>query len=73
MFIKVKVHPGEKKNILQRKSPDSFEAWVKAPASQGQANDAARTLLAAALGVEPKKLRLIKGATSPAKIFEIPE
>ncbi len=68
-YIKVKVHAGEKKNKLVQKTPDSFEIWVKAPAQEGRANEAVRTLLAQALGVPENKLSLIKGATSPAKIF----
>ena len=68
-YIKVKVHAGEKKNQLLQKAPDTFEVWVKAPAQEGRANGAVRTLLAAQLGVKENQLLLIKGATSPAKIF----
>lgn len=68
-YIKVKVHAGEKKNRLEQKSPDSYEIWVKAPAEQGRANEAVRAVLAAHLGLPENKLSLIKGATSPAKIF----
>ena len=68
-YLKVKVHAGEKKNRLEVKSPDSFEVWVKAPAQEGRANEAVRTLLAQHLGVSENKLSLIKGAASPAKIF----
>lgn len=68
-YIKVKVHAGEKKNKLIQKAPDTFELWVKAPAEQGRANEAVRTLLAEHLNLPENKLSLIKGATSPAKIF----
>ena len=68
-YIKVKVHAGEKKNKLVEKSADTFEIWVKAPAEQGRANEAVRSLLAMHLGLAENKLSLIKGATSPAKIF----
>lgn len=68
-YIKVKVHAGEKKNKLIQKAPDTFELWVKAPAEQGRANEAVRTLLAEYLNLPENKLSLIKGATSPAKIF----
>lgn len=68
-YLKVKVHAGEKKNRLEQKSPDSFEIWVRAPAQEGRANEAVRALLAQHLGVAENKLSLIKGATSPAKIF----
>ncbi len=68
-YIKVKVHAGEKRNRLEQKAPDSFEIWVKAPAQEGRANEAVKMLLAQALGVASNKLSLIKGATSPAKLF----
>ncbi|MBQ9971866.1 MAG: DUF167 domain-containing protein [Elusimicrobiaceae bacterium] len=68
-YLKVKVHADEKKNKIVQKSADSFEIWVKAPAEQGRANEAVRTILAEHIGVPENKLSLIKGATSPAKIF----
>ena len=71
MFIKVKVHADQKKEQIIKKSTDTFEVWVKAPAQEGRANIAVIKLLGKALGIEPKLFKLIKGATSPAKIFEI--
>lgn len=68
-YLKVKVHAGEKKNRLVQKAADTFEIWVKAPAQEGQANQAVRALLAAHLGVAENKISLVKGATSPSKIF----
>ncbi len=68
-YLKVKVHAGEKKEKLLQKSADTFEIWVKAPAERGLANAAVRLALAAHFGVAENKLSLIKGATSPAKIF----
>ena len=68
-YLKVKVHDGEKKNKLLQKAPDTFEIWVKAPAQEGRANEAVRALLAAHLNVAENKLSLVKGATSPSKIF----
>lgn len=68
-YIKVKVHAGEKTNKLVQKAPDTFELWVKAPAEQGRANEAVRALLAQHLNLPENKLSLIKGTTSPAKIF----
>ncbi|ACC98891.1 Uncharacterized conserved protein DUF167 [Elusimicrobium minutum Pei191] len=70
MYIKVKVHADEKQNKLIKKNEDTFEIWVKAPAERGLANEAVREILAKEIGVGVKKIRLIKGATSPSKIFE---
>ena len=68
-YLKVKVHAAEKHNKIVEKSPDTYEVWVKAPAEQGRANEAVRTVLAEHLNIPVTKLSLIKGATSPAKIF----
>ena len=73
MFIKVKVHAGQKKAKLVQKKPDTFELWVLSPAEQGRANDEVRHTLAKHLNCEAKKLFLINGATMPAKIFELKE
>jgi hypothetical protein len=68
-YLKVKVHADEKKEKIVQKSADAFEIWVKAPAQHGQANAAVRAVLATHLNLPENKLSLIKGATSPAKIF----
>ena len=68
-YLKVKVHAGEKHNKIVEKSADIYEIWVKAPAEQGRANEAVRAVLAEHLHIPTTKLSLIKGATSPAKIF----
>ena len=68
-YLKVKVHAGEKHNKIVEKTADSYEIWVKAPAEQGRANEAVRAVLAEHLNIPENKLSLIKGATSPAKIF----
>jgi len=70
-LLRVKVHPDSRENRLEEKSPTSYEAWVKAEAEQGKANAAVLALLAARLGLETKRLRIIKGATSPSKIVQI--
>lgn len=68
-YLKVKVHADEKKEKLLQKAANTFEIWVKAPAERGQANAAVRAALAKHLEVAENKLSLVKGATSPAKIF----
>ncbi|HOX22106.1 MAG TPA: DUF167 family protein [Elusimicrobiales bacterium] len=70
--MKLKVHAGARKELLERRAPDSFEAYVKAPAERGLANASALRLLAAALGCQPARLRIVKGAHSPAKIIQVP-
>lgn len=70
-LLRVKVHPDSRENRIETKGPAAYEAWVKAEAEQGKANAAVLTLLAGKLGVETKRLRIIKGATSPSKIVQV--
>jgi uncharacterized protein YggU (UPF0235/DUF167 family) len=70
MFYKLKVHPDSKQDRLVRKGPDAFEIWVKAPAKRGMANASAMRLLAGSLKTEAKRILLVKGAKSPAKIVK---
>lgn len=45
--------------------------YTKAPAIEGRANLAAVKLLAKHFGVAPSKLKLVRGAASKYKVFEI--
>jgi uncharacterized protein (TIGR00251 family) len=71
LLIKLKVRAGSRKPAVLKKASDSYEIHVRAPAERGQANAEALAVLAQALGVEPKRLRIIKGAREPAKIVRI--
>ena len=70
-LFKVKSHPAAREDRLKKRGPDSYEAWVRAKPENGQANAAILALLARALGVPAKRLRIIKGATSPSKIVSV--
>jgi uncharacterized protein YggU (UPF0235/DUF167 family) len=69
-LMRLKVHPGSKRDRLERRSEGAYELWVRAPAERGLANAAALALLAREIGCEAKALRLVKGSTSPSKIVE---
>lgn len=49
----------------------SLTIYTKAPAIEGRANVAAAKLLAKYFGVAPSKVRLVRGAASRYKVFEI--
>jgi uncharacterized protein YggU (UPF0235/DUF167 family) len=70
-LFKVKAHPAAREDRLDKRGPDSYEAWVRAKPENGQANAAILTLLARALGVPAKRLRIVKGSTSPNKIVSL--
>lgn len=49
----------------------SLTIYTKAPAIEGRANVAAVKLLAKYFGVAPSKIKLLRGAASKYKVFEI--
>ena len=49
----------------------SLTIYTKAPAIEGRANLAAAKLLAKHLGVAPSKVKLLRGAASKYKVFEV--
>ena len=73
MLIKLRVHPDSKKDAIEKKGPDAYEVWTRAPAEANRANVACLILLGRALKVEARRLRIVKGAHSPSKIIEVPE
>lgn len=71
MLIKLKVHPDSKQSIIKKKTDDTYEVWVRAPAERGLANKAAIESLAQDLNQPAKRLLIIKGSRSPNKIVKI--
>ena len=51
----------------------SLTVYTKAPAIEGRANAAAVKLLAKHFGVASSKVKLLRGAASKYKVFEIDE
>ena len=49
----------------------SLTIYTKAPAIEGRANAAAAKLLAKHFGVAPSKVKLVRGAASRYKVFEV--
>ena len=49
----------------------SLVVYTKAPAIEGRANLAAVKLVAKHYGVAPSRVKLVRGATSRNKVFEI--
>lgn len=48
-----------------------LKIYTKAPAIEGRANEAATKLLARHFGVASSKVKLVRGATSKYKVFEV--
>jgi len=71
MLIKLKVRADAREASVTKKSDDSYEVCVKAPAEDGRANREALSALANAMGLNARRLHIVKGATSPSKIVKV--
>ncbi len=68
--LAVRVTPGARGEGLEI-AAGRLLAKVRAKPQDGEANAAVQALLAAALGVAPSRVELLRGATSREKLFRI--
>lgn len=72
MKVSVHIKPNSRhREEVVKNNDDTLTVYVKAPAIEGRANAAAIKLLAKHFKVAPSKVKLVRGATSKYKIFEI--
>lgn len=72
MKISVHIKPNSRhREEVVKNDDDTLTVYVKAPAIEGRANATAIKLLAKHFKVAPSKVKLVRGATSKYKIFEI--
>ena len=72
MKISVRIKPNSRhREEVVKNDDDTLTVYVKAPAIEGRANAAAIKLLAKHFKVSPSRVKLVRGATSKYKIFEI--
>ena len=72
MKISVHLKPNSRhREEVVKNDDDTLTVYVKAPAIEGRANAAAIKLLAKHFKVAPSKVKLVRGAISKYKIFEI--
>lgn len=71
MYIKVRVLVGAKKEIITKKSDNSYAISVKFPAERNLANNRIREIIASIYKVNQKSVRIISGHHSPSKILSI--
>ena len=72
MKVSVRIKPNSRhREEVVKNADDTLTVYVKAPAIEGRANAAAIKLLAKHFKVAPSKVKLVRGATSKYKIFEI--
>ena len=72
MKISVHIKPNSRhREEVVKNDDDTLTVYIKAPAIEGRANAAAIKLLAKHFKVASSKVKLVRGATSKCKIFEI--
>ena len=71
MELEVKVVPGASRSEITGWLGDSLKIRVAAPPERGKANAAVVEALAGVLGISAKRVRVIRGTTSPRKLVEI--
>ena len=71
MRVAIRVRPGASRTAVGGTHADSLVVAVGARAVDGAATRAALDALAEALGVRPRQVRLVSGATSRDKVVEV--
>lgn len=75
MRVAVRVHPGSSQTRVGGRhgaaEPPVLKVWVTAPAVDGRANRAVQAALAEALAVGRGSIRMLSGARSRTKVFEV--
>ena len=72
MKVSVHIKPNSRhREEVVKNDDDTLTVYIKAPAIEGRANAAAIKLLAKHLKVASSNVKLVRGATSKYKIFEI--
>ncbi len=73
--LTVRVHPNSSRAEVGGRhgsaEPPVLSVWVTAPALDGRANRAVQDALSDALSVPPASIRLLSGARSRTKVFEV--
>lgn len=70
VFVFLKPNSRHREEVVAN-SDGSLTVYTKAPAIEGRANLAAIKLVAKHYGVAPSQVKLVRGATSRNKVFEI--
>lgn len=69
--IAIKAVPGAKRDEIVGRLGDRLKVRIAAPPEAGRANEAICELLAAALGIPTRQVRIVSGHTRPEKTAEI--
>lgn len=73
MYLKVKVTPKAKQDLIKETGPSRYEIKTKAPAEKNLANEAVLDLLSAHLKIPRAKFRIISGHHERSKLISVQE
>jgi uncharacterized protein (TIGR00251 family) len=71
MNIAIKVKPNAKEEKIEKISESEYLLWVRSPAQEGKANQAAITLLSDFLDIPKTRITIVRGHKSRNKIVSI--
>ena len=71
MRLSIVAHPGARAARVRAIDDQTLEVWVRARPVEGQANAAIEHAIATALGLKPRQVAIVGGATSKRKIVDI--
>ncbi len=71
IVLRIHVQPGAGRSAVVGRHGDALKVRVAAPPIEGRANEAARALLAEALGVSESDVELTSGQSSRTKRFRL--
>lgn len=71
MKLSIIVHPNAKKERIEKDLLDNLHIWVNQPPLEGKANKATISALADYFKTKKSNIKLISGAKSKYKIFEV--
>ena len=69
--LNLRVTPNASRDEIKAVSPDLIEIRLRAPAVDGQANEALIEFLAAKLALRPRALSIVRGATARRKVVAV--
>lgn len=71
LVLRVRAQPGARTTGVVGRHGSALKVRVSAPPDRGKANDALAVALADALGVPPRQITLVSGATNRSKRFRV--
>ncbi|OJI06854.1 MAG: hypothetical protein COX02_00705 [Candidatus Vogelbacteria bacterium CG22_combo_CG10-13_8_21_14_all_37_9] len=71
MYLKVRVIPDSKADLIEELKADLWRIYVREPAEHNLANQKVLSLVARQKGINPSSIRIVSGHHSRSKILSI--